>query len=472
MSVLWTAAEAAKATGGRTPCDWQAKGVSIDTRTIEPGDLFVALTDQRDGHDFVAQALDNGAAAALVSRVPDGVAADAPLLIVDDVLQGLEALGRAARVRTTAKVVGITGSVGKTGTKDMLRHVLSQQGRTHAAVKSFNNHWGVPLTLARMPRDTEFAVIEIGMNAPGEIAPLARMADLDVAMITTVAAVHAGAFENEAGIAREKAAIFEGLRAGGTAVVQSDFETHDVVMVALPDGVRHFGFGQKDQDNELSKVELIADRTIVQARLGGDEIHFKLGAPGRHLAMNALGVLAVVRALGADVPRAMLALANWRVPDGRGARHIVRLGPEEGETLDLIDEAYNANPTSMGAALEVLAASAPRDGVGRTRLGRRIACLGDMLELGPQSAALHGRLAEHPAMAQVDLVFTCGSDMAALHSQLPPDKRGDHFDGSAQLAAQIVHALDAGDVVMAKGSLGSRMSRVVDAILAMDRGEG
>ena len=210
MTALWTSADAVTATGGQSTAKWKAKGVSIDTRTLQPGDLFVALKDVRDGHDFVAAALKAGAAAALVSRIPEGVSPDAPLLIVDDVLQGLEGLGRFARARTTAKVVGVTGSVGKTSTKEMLRRILAGQGRVHAAEASYNNHWGVPLTLARMPADADFAVIEIGMNHPGEIAPLARMADLDVALITIVAAAHLEAFNDLAGIAHEKAAIFRG----------------------------------------------------------------------------------------------------------------------------------------------------------------------------------------------------------------------------------------------------------------------
>ena len=225
---LWTAQDAAAATGGTVASDWPANGVSIDTRTLVPGDLFVALRDVRDGHDFVAQAVEKGAAAALVSRVPEGVATD-KLLIVDDVLAGLIDLGQAARARTKAQVIGVTGSVGKTSTKEMLRAVLQRQGKTHAAEASYNNHWGVPLTLARMPADTEFAVIEIGMNHPGEIAPLARMAQLNAAMITTVAAAHLEAFESLDGIAHEKAAIFEGLDQRGKALIPSDLAVSGIL---------------------------------------------------------------------------------------------------------------------------------------------------------------------------------------------------------------------------------------------------
>ena len=226
---LWTSSEAAQATGGRATTKWEANGVSIDTRTIQPGDLFVALTAARDGHDFVSQALENGASSALVSRIPDDLTEDAPLLIVEDVQAALEALGRAARARTKARVVAITGSVGKTSTKEMLAAVLADQGRTHASVASYNNHWGVPLTLARMPADTQFAVIEIGMNHPGEIAPLAKMARPHVAIVTTVAAAHLEAFESIDGIAAEKGSICEGLEPRGVAVLNGDVPTYPIL---------------------------------------------------------------------------------------------------------------------------------------------------------------------------------------------------------------------------------------------------
>ena len=267
---LWSAAEAAAATGGRAIGDWQAGGVSIATRTLQKGDLFVALKAVRDGHEFVAQALAGGAAAALVSHVPEGVGADAPLLIVDDVLAGLEALGRAGRARTKARVVAVTGSVGKTSTKEMLRDVLSAQGRTHAAEASYNNHWGVPLTLARMPVETEFAVIEIGMNHPSEIAPLARMARPHVAMITTVAAAHLEAFENIEGIAHEKAAIFDGLEPGGVAVINADLETTPILLAAArAQGVEILTFGKAGEAARLFEATLSDDKTVVQAEVNG-----------------------------------------------------------------------------------------------------------------------------------------------------------------------------------------------------------
>jgi len=268
---LWTSSEAAAATRGRSTADWVAHGVSIDTRTIQPGDLFVALSAARDGHDFVAQALEKGASAALVSRIPEGLTEAAPLLIVADVQTALEALGRAARARSAAKVVGVTGSVGKTSTKEMLRAVLSGQGRTHAAEASYNNHWGVPLTLARMPVGTEFAVIEIGMNHPGEIAPLARIARPDVAMITTVAAAHLEAFASIEGIAREKAAIFEGLEAGGTAVINSDLKVTPILRAAAEaQSARIVSFGQGDgAAYRITDLALHPGVTVARGLRGG-----------------------------------------------------------------------------------------------------------------------------------------------------------------------------------------------------------
>ncbi len=471
MSVLWTSRDAATATGGRTAADWQATSVSIDTRTLEPGALFVALKDVRDGHDFVAAALDKGAAAALVSRVPAGVPADAPLLIVPDVLRALEDLGRAARKRSSARVIAVTGSVGKTGTKEMLRTALGGQGRVHAAERSFNNHWGVPLTLARMPADTDFAVIEIGMNHPGEIAPLSRLARPDVAVITTVAAVHLEAFDGIGQIAQAKAEIFEGLTPDGTAVLNTDIGTAGILRAAAAKATHNIvTFGTSpDADFRLDNAKVVGTTTSIRATLRGDEVLFKLSAPGRHLAMNALAALAAVEAVGADTAMAMLDLGAWQAPDGRGARFMVHLSTAEGETIELIDESYNANPTSMAAALEVLAASQPVDGVGRTMKGRKIAVLGDMLELGPEELELHAGIAAVEAMQQVNLVHVAGPRMKALYEALPVSRRGEYHETAETLAARAHRLLDAGDVVMIKGSNGSRISLVAEAIRRLDK---
>ena len=429
--------------------------------------MFVALTDQRDGHDFVADALKKGAGAAMVSRVPDGVPADASLLIVDDVLDALQALGQAGRARFTGKVAAVTGSVGKTSTKDMLRAVLARQGQVHAAVASFNNHWGVPITLARMPINADFAIIEIGMSHPGEIAPLAKLAKPHVAMVTTVAAAHLEAFENIEGIAHEKAAIMDGLEPGGIAVLNGDIPTsHILTAKAKEIGVAARMFGEAATNTySLEDVQISGNTTSVKAALPDDTVLFRVNSAGRHFATNALGVLAVVDALGADVALAARDMMQWTPPAGRSSRTTLALDAVESEmTIELIDDAFNANPTSMAAALEVLAASKPIDGIGRVRKGRRIAVLGDMLELGPDEAAEHEVIARSPFMEQIDIVHCAGPRMRALWDALPEHKRGEWHDAADKLAARAHHIVDAGDVVLVKGSKGSYVSLVVDAI--------
>ncbi|WP_108814680.1 UDP-N-acetylmuramoyl-tripeptide--D-alanyl-D-alanine ligase [Loktanella sp. Alg231-35] len=466
MSALWTSADAAVATGGQTTGDWQATGVSIDTRTLAQGDLFVALKDIRDGHEFVAQALEKGAAAALVTHRPEGVAEDAPLLVVPDVLQALEALGRAARARTGARIAAITGSVGKTSTKEMLRAVLSKQGKCHAAEASYNNHWGVPLTLARMPADTDYAVIEIGMSNPGEIGPLSEMARPHVAMITTVAAAHLASFDNLAGIAVEKASIMDGLEPGGAAVLNGDIET----TMILQDHARRLGvtqmlFGENAPDWTLQNVRLNGDVTIITARHGDDEYLFKLSVPGRHFAMNALGVLAVADALGADPVAASLDIATWVPPAGRGTREVIVTDmANDGESFELLDDAFNANPTSLVASLEVLAASQPTDNVGRIVKGRRIAILGDMLELGPDEVQMHRDMAANADLQRLDLIHCAGPLMHHLWQALPEEQRGHWAETAKDLIPKTARLVDAGDVVLVKGSKGSKVSLIVDAI--------
>ncbi|MEP2640493.1 UDP-N-acetylmuramoyl-tripeptide--D-alanyl-D-alanine ligase [Roseobacter sp.] len=466
---LWTAADAVAATGGEATADWAATGVSIDTRTIAAGDLFVALQAERDGHDFVAQALAQGAAAALVTHRPADVAADAPLLIVPDVLVGLEALGRAARARMHGKVVAVTGSVGKTSTKEMLLEMLQVQGRTHASVASYNNHWGVPLTLARMPADTDFAVIEIGMSHPGEIAPLAKMAQAHVALVTTVAAAHLEAFDDITGIAVEKAAIFEGVVPGGIAVLNADVETSAILMAKAQDcKLRDISFGAHGYDFKLLGVNLQGDTTVVQAEMGAEPLIYKITSPGRHFAMNALGGLAVVAALRADVALAVGALGRWRPYKGRGQRERIQLDPVETHlSLDLIDDSYNANPTSMAAALEVLASVPVTNDIGRVSKGRRIAFLGDMKELGPDDIALHAGLAHLPSLQTLDVVHCIGPLMRSLYDILPPTQRGVWFETSQEALVQLRTRLDSGDVVLAKGSLSMKLGLIVDAIRKM-----
>ncbi|OIQ34472.1 MAG: UDP-N-acetylmuramoyl-tripeptide--D-alanyl-D-alanine ligase [Roseobacter sp. MedPE-SWchi] len=468
MSALWTAAEAATATGGEAIGDWQVSGISIDTRTLQPGDLFVALKAARDGHDFVAQALEKGAGAALVTHRPTGVAADAPLLIVEDVQAALEGLGQVARARTQAKVIAVTGSVGKTSTKEMLACMLADQGRTHAAVASYNNHWGVPLTLARMPRDTEFAVIEIGMNHPGEIAPLARQARPHVAMVTTVAAVHLEAFEDVAGIAREKSAIMEGLEPGGIAVLNADIDEVPVLAAeAKRLGVSHLWFGEGATEYKLLSTKISGEATLAEVRCGAEQMQLTIQSLGAHFAMNALGALACVAAVGADVQRAAQVLALWSPVQGRGARVEVAM---EGGKLLLLDDSYNANPTSMAAALAVLAAT-PDLGSDAGVKGRKIAYLGDMGELGPQEVALHAGLADLAALEAIDRVHCIGPLMAHLHQALPAEKRGSHYATSEDVLPDLPAQLGCGDIVLAKGSLSAGLSKIVDGIRELGHGK-
>ena len=464
--MLWTSDEAVAATGGRTTAPWAAGGVSIDTRTLQPGDLFVALKDVRDGHDFVAQALEKGAAAALVSRVPEGLSSSAPLLVVPDVLKALEDLGRAARARAKARVVGVTGSVGKTSTKEMLRVVLGGQGRVHAAEASYNNHWGVPLTLARLPREADFAVIEIGMNHPGEIAPLSHMARPDVVVITIVAPAHLEAFDSIEGIAHEKAAIIDGLQPGGVAVLNADLATSALLQAKAHEAqARAVTFGAAEgADYRMVSVQIGDDSTVVRATRQGQPVLYKVMSPGRHFAANGLAVLAVADALGLDPVISATDLGRWQPPAGRGVRERIMLDLVEETGFDLIDDAFNANPASMAASLEVLVNARPQDGIGSRAKGRRIAILGDMLELGPTEAALHAAIAETPGLAAIDLIHCVGPRMKALHAALPRGQRGDWVATAAELVPRARHLIDAGDIILVKGSKGIKVSLMVDAL--------
>ena len=468
MSALWTAAEAQAATGGQVQGDWSVQGVSIDTRTIARGDLFVALKAARDGHDFVAQALGSGAGAALVSRVPEGVSDDAPLLIVPDVLEALTALGKAARARTRARVLAITGSVGKTSAKEMARAALARQGRVHAAEASYNNHWGVPLTLARMPADTDYAIIEIGMSNPGEIAPLSRLARPDVALITTVAPAHLASFDSIEGIAHEKASILEGLTPGaGIAVLNADIETAGILKkTAKRHGVQAVRFGRSDKAKwRLMDVQMTEDSTQISADADGMPLLFKLSAPGAHHGANGLGVLAACKALGADLTQSVLGLGSWSPPGGRGTREVINLDPAHRDRVfTLIDDAFNANPASLSAALDVFGVTRPRDVDGSVIRGRRIAILGDMLELGPTEAALHAEIARHPAMERIAQVHCVGPRMRALWDALGVDQRGEACDSVDELLPRLKTLIEPGDVVLVKGSKGSRVSAAVDGL--------
>src|SRR5262245_39418004 len=453
------------APAGRLPAS--VPGISIDTRTIAAGEAFFAIKgDNRDGHDFVAGALAAGAGlAVVVSARRNGFPADAPLLVVSDVLEGLRALARAARARTQAKIVAVTGSVGKTSTKEALRLTLGRNGATHASLASYNNHWGVPLSLARCPEDARFAVFEIGMNHAGEIEPLTRLVRPQVAIITTVEPVHLEFFGSVEAIADAKAEIFRGLERDGAAVLNRD-NPH---FARLEHSAREAGvarivsFGEHERaDARLMKCSLQPDSSTVQARILGTDVTYKLGAPGRHLVLNSLSVLAAAALVGADLALAGLALADLQPASGRGSR--VTLHMPRGTVL-LIDESYNANPASMRAALALLGQTDLR------QLGRRIAVLGDMLELGPRGADLHRELAVAVLAHGIDLVFCCGPLMRALWEALPSSRKGGYAETSATLESQVLAALQPGDAVMVKGSLGSRMAPIVKALQSRYRRE-
>jgi UDP-N-acetylmuramoyl-tripeptide--D-alanyl-D-alanine ligase len=459
MSALWTLDELAQATGARVSGNpaREIAGVSIDSRTIASGDVFFAIKGDRvDGHDFVADAIKRGAALAVVAagremRLPK----NAPLAVAPDVLEALRDLGRAARKRSVAKIVAVTGSAGKTGTKDALRLALSRDGETHASVASFNNQWGVPLSLARLPTRARFGVFELGMNHAGEIDPLTRLVRPHVAIITTIEPVHLEFFPNVEAIADAKAEIFLGLEADGVAVLPID-NAHfarlvDAARTARVSRIVSFG-EHRTADARLIDAALKADCSTVRASILGDEITYKVGAPGRHIVRNSLAVLAGVKLLGADLALAAVALAGLVPPTGRGQRISLDVGT--GKAL-LIDESYNANPASMRAALDVLG-QAPLG-----RRGRRIAVLGDMLELGPDAEDLHRGLADAIAAAKVDVVFCAGPLMRALWEALPAAMRGGYAQSAAEIEAEVVAAVRGGDAIMVKGSNGSRMAPIV-----------
>jgi UDP-N-acetylmuramoyl-tripeptide--D-alanyl-D-alanine ligase len=435
-------------------------GLSIDSRTISPGEAYFAIKgDVHDGHDFVTAALKAGAALAVVEAAQRGkFPPDAPLLVVDDVLAGLVSLARASRARLSAQVIAVTGSVGKTSTKEALRRVLGAQGETHASAASFNNHWGVPLSLARCPASVRFAVFEIGMNHAGEIEPLVKMVRPHVAVITTVEPVHLEFFSGVEAIADAKAEIFEGLEPGGAVLLNRDNPQFKRLQRRAKElGISRivsFGADQKS-DARLIDVSLHAACSAVHADILGHDLTYKLGMPGRHMAMNSLAVLAAASLAGADLALAGLALSQAQPAAGRGVRQSLEVGHGE---ATLIDESYNANPASMAAALNVLGAAS----VGPH--GRRIAVLGDMLELGSTAAQLHRGLIEAVRANHIDLVYCCGPLMRNLWDALSSGKRGGYAGSADALESQVLAAIRAGDVIMVKGSLGSKMKTIVTAL--------
>jgi len=458
---LWSLAEAAAAMGAtpRGPEGAPINGVSIDTRTLQPGDLFFAIRgENRDGHDFVDQAMEKGATAIVsIARCFD-MPSTHRLLVVEDPFEALRRLGRAGRARARARFVAITGSVGKTGTKEALLRALAPQGKTHASVASYNNHWGVPLTLARLPVDAVFAIGEVGMNAPGEIRPLAAMVRPQAAVITTVEPVHLEFFPSVAAIADAKAEIFDGIEPGGTAIVNID-NPHAARLCTHAQASRAgriLSFGASERaDLRLIAHEEGEEASQVEITMFGERLAFRIGMPGRHIAMNMLAVLAAVHALGADVVAASKALATLAPPQGRGAKLALNL--VQGDAV-LIDESYNANPASMRAMLANLGRHQPGRG------GRRVVVLGDMRELGPEGPRFHAELAAPIAEADIDVVHACGPLMRHLYEAIPQSRRGLYAASSADLEPLILDALRAGDVVAVKGSLGSRMGRIVQAL--------
>ncbi|PTT09638.1 UDP-N-acetylmuramoyl-tripeptide--D-alanyl-D-alanine ligase [Caulobacter sp. HMWF025] len=480
---LWTAHEIAEAIGGRATEDFAVTGVSIDSRSLQPGDLFVALTGARDGHEFVVQTADKGAAGALVSR-PVAV----PAVLVEDTFRGLERLGEAARIRAPqARRGAVTGSVGKTSVTRAVEAGLRLAGKAHASVKSYNNHIGVPLTLARMPRDTERAVFEVGMNHADEITPLSQFIRPHAVAITTVGPVHLENFaDGEAGVARAKAEIFAGLEPQGVAVLNADNPWFDLLKAeAEKAGAAVWSFGtspdctaqlvsfstalpgeSRGPDDKAADARdesgsrRSPGRAVVKAVLRGEPIEIELLQTGVHWGPNSLCVLLMLEALGVSREIALAALASFEPIEGRGAEKVVTV---EGGSFTLVDESYNANPVSMQAALKTLGA--------RKVAGRRIVVLTDMLELGEGSARFHADLAGPIADAGVDLVFLAGVHMKSLWEALPPTRQGGYAEVTEKLTAALAAAVRPGDVVMVKGSNGSRASVASAALAALDLGE-
>jgi UDP-N-acetylmuramoyl-tripeptide--D-alanyl-D-alanine ligase len=457
---LWTMGEIVAATGGSCLGDatMPVTSLSIDSRSLGRGEGFVAIRGpNRDGHSFVEAALGSGAACAIVDRsFPAGD--EERLVRVGDTLEALNALGRAGRARATDTVViAVTGSVGKTGTKEALRLTLAPSGSVHASVKSYNNHWGVPLSLGNMPKDVRFGVFEIGMNHAGEIDVLTRLVRPQIAIITTVAPVHLGFFRSVEDIADAKAEIFHGLEPAGTAIINRDNPLYErLKRHAEQHGARIVSFGETEgADARVLAIELKPDGSEVRADVLGEVVSYRLGAPGRHVVQNSLAVLAAVKLAHADLGAAARALADLRAQAGRGGR---TLFPGRGGNIAIIDESYNANPASMRAALATLGLTP------RYEFKRRVAVLGDMLELGTQGAKLHQELAEVVDGAGVDVVFACGELMGSLYQALPAGRRGAYAKTAEDLLPLLTAGVGPGDVIMVKGSLGSRMGPLVEAL--------
>ncbi len=464
MSALWSSGDLVAAMGGRPVgrLPDAINGISIDTRTLREGDAFFAIKgDQFDGHDFATAAMAAGAGLLVVSeaRLPSLGRLSVPMIVVDDVLEAMVKAGLAARARSKAKIIAVTGSAGKTTTKEALRLALSAVGKVHASDKSFNNHWGVPLTLARLPADADYAVFEIGMNHAGEIRPLVSMVRPHVAIVTLIAAAHLGHFRNLDEIALAKAEIFEGVEPEGHALINRDDARYkSLEKQARRAGVEHvWGFGEHARANfRLLSYEPVAGGASATVRMAGEDFSVRLGAPGRHIAQNAMAVLGAAYLAGADVAKVSAALAALEPEKGRGRQHMLRL--RDG-SFTLIDESYNANPASVKAALELLAATPVGEG------GRRVAVLGDMLELGAHAQKLHAGLAPVLVENGIEVALLAGAEMRALADKLPDTLSVVHRATIEELLPLVLNNVKAGDAVMVKSSNGIGSSRIVDALL-------
>jgi len=453
VSSLWTSDEIAAATGGTASAPFEVTGVTFDSREVGPGHLFVAMPGTvHDGHVFVESAFESGAAGAVVSQPVEG-----PHVLVEDTFAALQALGRASRERSRATIIGVTGSVGKTSTKEALYAALERNrpGKVHRSVKSYNNHTGVPLSLARMPRDAEFAVFEMGMNNKGEIAALTRQVRPHLALITAIAPAHIENLGSMEAIADAKAEIFEGLEPGGTAVVPNDAPYRDRLVKAArryADCIITFGGGDADV-HALHAVTAEGGGSLISAALLERELTFTISQRGEHWVSNSLAVLAAVEAVGADVALAGLALADLGGLKGRGERHVLEV--EGGEVL-LIDESYNANPASMAATLRSLGA----EQVG----GRRIAVLGPMRELGEHSAELHAGLAPAVREAHVDELILIGDEMRPLAENVIGNIPLDLVSSVDEATEALRRKVRPGDAVLVKASNSVGLGKLVESM--------
>lgn len=472
---LWTGEELVAATGGRPvgDVDGPITGVSIDSRSLKPGEAFFAIRGDRfDGHDFVRKAAENGASLAVIAENQLVRFGSTPLklLVVPDVLEALQCLAHVARLRTKARIIAVTGSVGKTSTKEMLRTLLANCGKVHCAQASYNNHWGVPFTLANMPRDSQFGVFEIGMNHPGEITPLVKMVRPHVGIITTIAPAHLGAFDSEVEIARAKAEIYTGLEPGGYALLPRDNKHYKLLsdLAKSTNVYKHYAFGKKKGAKfRLETIECDAEGSDMSVKLSGTHASFRLNIPGEHMAMNLVGALGGAILSGADLNKLLGGIETLGAVEGRGKTYVFGNGRE---AIKVIDESYNANPTSMKSALKLLGLN-PVYGS-----GRRIAVLGDMLELGESAKTMHNRLASDVRSNKIDRVWLVGPMMKGLshslgkqpaknaESNMPQVEVAGHVEMASELGTKILDDVRTGDVVMVKASLGTGLGPIVASL--------